>query len=156
MFAYPHARSTYTLSKETDFCCLSFSFQNQASRSCQGESNSFADSTGTHSSRGSSLTSPRSERAPVCLWMGLNMYILADYVYYYFIIVFFCRLCSYFYLCYVFIFFPLFSPPPPWNESMAFPTESDSHRTLLALYWFLWTDIRTLHGGGGCKEEDDT
>ena len=40
MFAYPHARSTYTLSKETGFCFLSFSFQNQASKSCQGESNS--------------------------------------------------------------------------------------------------------------------
>ena len=44
-------------------------------------------------------------------------------------------------------FFPFSLPPPPWNESMAFSTESDSHRTLLALYWFLWTDIRTLHGG---------
>ena len=94
--SYPHARSTYTLSKETDFCFLSFSFQNQASKSCQGESNSFADSTGTHSSRGSSLTSPRSERAPVLPLGGVKHVHTRGLCILLFYYCFFCRLCSYF------------------------------------------------------------
>ena len=161
MFTYPHARSTYTLSKETGLCFLLFFVPKPGvevvSRRIQfPPSRLWCGFDGRSFQSRISFNVPSQWKGTCSPKVGINVYItrwLCILLFYY---CFFCRLCSYFYLCYVFIFFPLFSPPPPWNESMAFSTESDSHRTLLALYWFLWTDIRTLHGGGGCKEEDDT
>ena len=112
MFTYSHARSTYTPSKETGFCFLPFSSQNQASKLCRGgpiPPFPNADTMGAHSSRDSSPTSPRSDRASVRLVWVLNVYILADYVYCPFTFIFFTD--SDFIIVKHYLNFP-FSPPP--------------------------------------------
>ena len=68
-----------------------------------------ADTMGAHSSRDSSSTSPRSERASVRLVWVLNVYILADYVYCPFTFIFFTD--SDFIIVKHYLNFP-FSPPP--------------------------------------------
>ena len=94
MFTYSHARSTYTPSKETGFCFLPF-FRPKTRRRSRVKAVQFlpygsdADTMGAHSSRDSSPTSPRSERASVRLVWVLNVYILADYVYCPFTFIFF-------------------------------------------------------------------
>ena len=135
-----------------------------------------ADSTGAHFQSRSLSTVPSQERASVCLKWGYTIITYSDYVNCENLLLFFygsvvlSLLCFYIFSPYifphifpdnfhpyVFMSFPFFSPLPKWNESMAIFRLRQSRLVchFVSSSSLTWTDIRTLHGGGGCKEGGD-